>query len=71
MGIKVSIDKCYGCKLCVPSCPFGIIEIVDKKAIIKDGCNMCGACVTTCKFKAIEITRDVKITIDKSLYKGV
>jgi electron transfer flavoprotein alpha subunit len=71
MGIKVLFDKCYGCKLCVPSCPFGIIEIVDKKAIIKDGCNMCGACVTTCKFKAIEITRDVKITIDKSLYKGV
>jgi electron transfer flavoprotein alpha subunit len=57
--------------LCVPSCPFGIIEIIDKKAVIKDGCNMCGACVTTCKFKAIEITRDVKITIDKSLYKGV
>lgn len=71
MGIKVLIDKCYGCKSCIPSCPFGIIEIIDKKAVIKDGCNMCGACVTTCKFKAIEITRDVKITIDKSLYKGV
>jgi electron transfer flavoprotein alpha subunit len=71
MGIKVLSDKCFGCKLCISSCPFGIIEIVDKKAVIKDGCNMCGACVTTCKFKAIEITRDVKVTIDKSLYKGV
>lgn len=71
MGIKVLTDKCYGCKVCIPSCPFGIIEIVDKKAVIKDGCNLCGACVTACKFKAIEITREVETTIDKSLYKGV
>lgn len=71
MGIKVFIDKCYGCKVCVPSCPFGIIEVIDKKAVIKDGCNLCGACVSACKFKAIEITREVETTIDKSLYKGV
>ncbi len=71
MGIKIYLEKCYGCKVCVPSCPFGLIEIVDKKAVIKDGCNLCGACVSTCKFKAIEIIRDVKVTIDKSLYKGV
>lgn len=71
MAIKVLIDKCYGCKVCVPSCPFGIIDIVDKKAVIKDGCNLCGACVTACKFKAIEITRETKITIDKSQYNGV
>jgi electron transfer flavoprotein alpha subunit len=55
----------------MPSCPFGIIEIIDKKAVIKDGCNLCGACVTACKFNAIEITREVETTIDKSLYKGV
>lgn len=71
MGIKVITDKCYGCKVCMPSCPFGIIEIVDKKAVIKDGCNLCGACVSACKFKAIEITREVEAKIDKSLYKGV
>lgn len=71
MGIKVLIDKCYGCKVCIPSCPFGIIEVIDKKAVIKDGCNLCGACVSACKFKAIEITREVESKIDKSLYKGV
>jgi electron transfer flavoprotein alpha subunit len=71
MAIKVLNDKCRGCKLCISSCPFGIIEMVDNKAVIKDGCTMCGTCVKTCKFKAIEITRDVKVTIDKSLYKGV
>lgn len=71
MGIKVLTDKCYGCKVCIPSCPFGIIEVIDKKAVIKDGCNLCGACASACKFKAIEINRDVKAKIDKSLYKGV
>ncbi len=71
MGIKVITDKCYGCKVCLPSCPFGIVEIIDKKAVIKDGCNLCGACVSACKFKAIEIFREVEATIDKSLYKGV
>ncbi|HOJ78682.1 MAG TPA: electron transfer flavoprotein subunit alpha [Bacillota bacterium] len=71
MSIKVLVDKCYGCKVCVPSCPFGIIEVIDKKAVIKDGCNLCGACVSTCKFNAIEIVRDTKTTIDKSLYNGV
>lgn len=71
MGIKVLMDKCYGCKVCLPSCPFGIIEIVDKKAVIKEGCNLCGACVSACKFKAIEIFRETEVTIDKSLFNGV
>ena len=71
MGIKVLNDKCFGCKLCISSCPFGIIDVLEKKAVIKDGCNLCGACVTACKFKAIEIFRETKTTIDKSLYQGV
>ncbi len=71
MGIKVHLDKCYGCKMCISSCPFGIIEIIDKKAVIKDGCNLCGSCVSTCKFQAIEIAREQEITIDKSQYRGV
>ena len=71
MGIRILNDKCFGCKLCIPSCPFGIIDVVDKKAVIKDGCNLCGACVSACKLKAIEIFREVEVSIDKSLYKGV
>ena len=71
MGIRVLIDKCYGCKVCVASCPFGIINVVDKKAVIKEGCNLCGSCVSACKFKAIEITRETTSTIDKTRYKGV
>jgi electron transfer flavoprotein alpha subunit/NAD-dependent dihydropyrimidine dehydrogenase PreA subunit len=70
MGIKIIKEKCIGCKICVPTCPFGAIEVVDKKAIIKDNCNLCGACVPSCKFKAIVIEREAKKT-DLSGYKNV
>lgn len=71
MGIRVISEKCYGCKQCLSSCPFGIIDIVNKKAVIKDGCTLCGSCVSVCKFQAIEIIRDTVTTIDKSLYNGI
>lgn len=58
MSIKILLDKCTGCKLCVRACPFGAIEIKDKKAVIDlNRCNLCGACVEACKFKAIELKK--------------
>lgn len=71
-GIKVIPEKCKGCKLCVPACPFGAIEMHGKLAVINDNCTLCGACVGTCKFKAIEITV-VKAAPKKDLsqYKGI
>ncbi|MFH1238637.1 MAG: electron transfer flavoprotein subunit alpha [bacterium] len=70
MSIKVIKEKCIGCNLCIPACPFAAIEVVDKKAIIKDNCNLCGACVPACKFKAIVIEREEK-KADLSDYKNV
>ncbi|MBN1871968.1 MAG: electron transfer flavoprotein subunit alpha, partial [Candidatus Omnitrophica bacterium] len=66
MSIRVLVDKCTGCKLCVKFCPFGAIEIKNKKAVIDlNKCNLCGACVDPCKFKAIEIVKTQKTVKEK------
>ena len=70
-SIDIIRDKCVGCKRCVGACPFGAIEIVEKKAIIKDTCTLCGSCVENCKFNAINFERDEVEKIDLSDYKGI
>jgi electron transfer flavoprotein alpha subunit len=72
-GITVYKDKCTGCALCVKSCPFDAIKIVDKKAVIDlDKCTLCSSCVEACrKFGAIEIIRETTRTPDIEKYKGV
>jgi len=71
-GIKIILDKCVGCGLCIGACPIAAIELKDKKAIIDlDKCNLCGACIESCTFKAIKIERKAVVQADISSYKGV
>src|SRR3989338_4071635 len=70
--IKVILDKCTGCKLCIKACPFAAITITDKKAVIDlTKCNLCGACVDACKIKAIELKKETAAKKDLSAYKDV
>jgi electron transfer flavoprotein alpha subunit len=74
MSIRVILDECTGCRLCIKACPFAAITISQHKAVIDlTKCNLCGACVEVCKFGAIELQRPQKAgsPADLSGYKGV
>ena len=71
MDIIVDAEKCTGCTLCQKKCPFNIITIEDKLAVIGEGCNFCNACVEECKFEAITIHREEKEHADISGYEGI
>ena len=45
-NMKVDLEKCIGCKKCIPFCPQGAIHVEDKKAFIdQEECVECGICV--------------------------
>ena len=71
-NIKIILEKCTGCTLCVRICPFSAIKVEDKKAIIDlSKCNLCGACVDSCKFSAILLQKGLTAKKDLSAYKDV
>lgn len=70
-SISIIKEKCVGCKRCVGSCPFGAIEVKDKKAVIGSKCTLCGSCTESCKFNAIDFIKDEIEKKDLSEYKGI
>ena len=55
---KIDEEKCSGCGICVPLCPFQAIEIVVRdgrvRARINENlCMGCGVCVSSCPSRAI------------------
>lgn len=63
-------DSCIGCAKCIPVCPFGALEMKNKKAVVNEKCTLCGACVEVCPVNAIEVRRK-EVSHDLSAYKGV
>jgi electron transfer flavoprotein alpha subunit len=70
-SINIINEKCVGCKKCVGACPFGAIDIKDKKAAINEKCTLCGSCADSCKFNAINFIRDEIVQKDLSAYRGI
>ncbi|MBL7054360.1 4Fe-4S binding protein [Candidatus Woesearchaeota archaeon] len=55
--VKIDEEKCNGCRLCIPNCKEGALQIIDGKArLISDlFCDGLGACIGHCPEDAIEI----------------
>ncbi len=71
-SIKVILDECTGCTLCIRACPFDAIQIMGKKAVIDlSKCTLCGACVESCKFNCIILEKSVVEKKDIGAYKDV
>ena len=53
--IKIDLNKCNGCGLCLPNCPEGALQLIDGKArLISDlFCDGLGACIGHCPEGAI------------------
>ena len=71
MGIEIIQNTCVGCRLCLKSCPYGAIDMVNNVAVINDKCVQCGACVDSCKFEAIILRKHEDIEIPAESYKDV
>ena len=56
--IKIDLKKCKGCKICANNCPVSAIDMLDKKAVLKDNCVSCGICLRVCPFGSIEKTTE-------------
>ena len=71
MAVRMIVDNCTGCKLCLRACPYGGIDIVEGKAQFNDNCNQCGACASACKFSAIALEVTFTRDVDTSQYHGL
>ncbi len=76
MALIIHKDKCTGCGICVESCPFNALSIVERLAIVEgSACTMCGACAEegVCPFEAIEMVKATEENPDVNLsdYKNV
>lgn len=55
---KLIPDRCVGCGKCAESCPEHLIEIVERKAVIRrKGCISCFCCQEMCPAHAIDVVK--------------
>lgn len=81
--IEIIINKCTGCGICIKSCPYGAITLLDSPHTLESGrtvkqlavidlnkCTYCGACVEACRYKAILLQKE-EVYYDFKDYKNI
>lgn len=56
MSIRINKEKCIGCGKCTQVCPGTLIDLEDKKSVMKypKDCWGCASCVKECPVGAID-----------------
>lgn len=71
MELRVILEKCIGCGVCIYACPYNAIDVVDGKAKIFESCVDCGACVDECPEDALVLGAEVKKGIRVEDYRNI
>src|SRR5210317_1864683 len=60
-SLKLDLETCIGCEMCVTVCPHRIFRMHAGKAEISDldACMECGACARNCPVEAISVEAGV------------
>lgn len=66
MSLRVDIEKCTGCAICVSVCPVQAISIIEDKAFIdQHRCNECLLCRDECPNNAIYQISEKEVYLTK------
>lgn len=61
MAVGIVRSKCIGCGLCVQTCPFDALELVEGIITVDpEKCTECGACVDVCPTNTLELDKPAK-----------
>jgi electron transfer flavoprotein alpha subunit/NAD-dependent dihydropyrimidine dehydrogenase PreA subunit len=72
MPVVVHEKRCNGCERCVTACPYAVINVQEKKAVLRAGCTNCGACIDSCEFEAITFEgSQERICMDVAQFQGI
>ena len=66
--VKIDEGKCTGCGVCIESCPFGAIFMVNSVAV---KCDLCGGnpmCVKYCEQDAITYAEPMEIEVENRIF---
>ena len=55
--IRIEYDRCTGCKECVKTCSYGVLEWFEERPIVVDpsACSACLECEKSCPVCAISV----------------